>query len=165
MVNDRPLTGVNLDQTCQWKTNLPDKSDKYDQFTLPFSSIIFHKIQKYAKCQGRGKGGSKIFIQFLGVSNHFGKLTKKKFLKNFQILTKIDRHFWMPYLVTFLRFFTVFTMEDKGKKVFTYCLSFLEEIGMSSWTLSQTIDFHRKKAVYVMKVCLLFLQSCSSLLA
>ena len=52
----------------------------------------------------------------------------------------------MPYLVTFLRFFTVFTMEDKGKKVFTYCLSFLEEIGMSTQlNLNEVVE--KKKAL------------------
>ena len=34
-------------------------------------------------------------------------------------------------LSNFFTVFTVFAMEDKGKKVFTYCLSFLEEIDMS----------------------------------
>ena len=88
------------------------------------------------------RGGVRGVQKFYSISWRFRsfKKTDKKILKIFsmsQILTKIDRHFWMPYLVTF---FTVFTMEDKGKKVFTYCLSFLEEIDMSNWHHSRIKD-------------------------
>ena len=99
---------------------LPGKSDKYDQFTLPFSSIIIHKFQKYAKCQGRGKrgGGPKFLFNFLAfqtILENWPKIFFEKFSKS-QILTKIDRHFWMPYLVTFLRFLRFLPWKIKVKR-------------------------------------------------
>ena len=93
---------------------------------LPLSSI---KSRNMLSVRGGVRGGSKIFIQFLGVSNHFGKLTKKIW-KIFKVPNfDKDRQTLLDALLS--NFFTVFAMEDKGKKVFTYCLSFLEEIGMS----------------------------------
>ena len=68
---------------------------------LPLSSI---KSRNMLSVRGGVRGVQK-FYSISWRFRSFWKLTKKnwKFSKS-QILTKIDRHFWMPYLVTFLRF-------------------------------------------------------------
>ena len=45
---------------------------------LLFHFIIFHKIQNFAKCQGRGKGGPKILFDFLAFQIVL-EIDKKKF--------------------------------------------------------------------------------------
>ena len=121
-INNQSLTGYTLVCGVQgrhangrqiFQTNLPDKSDKYDQFTLPFSSIIFHKIQKYAKCHGRGKGGPKILFDFWAFQIVL-EIDKKIFLKIFQVPNfDKDRQTLLDALLS--NFFTVFYGFDHGR--------------------------------------------------
>ena len=65
------------------------------------------------------RGGVRGVQKFYSISwrfRPFWKIDQKNVLS--QILTKIDRHFWMPYLVNFLRFFTVLPWKIKVKRVY-----------------------------------------------
>ena len=96
---------------------------------LPLSSI---KSRNMLSVRGGVRGVQK-FYSISWRFRSFQKLTKKN-LKIFQVPNfNKDRQTLLDALLSnFFTVFTVFAMEDKGKKVFTYCLSFLEEIGMSS---------------------------------